>query len=125
MASRKWTESLVPAVRAMGANLTSQGIANIAWPLDSAADVIEHVRSAGWAVLGGDLFEKRADRFKHSYDNWNCGIRAGEAWLDYVNRSCDHALGYLGQSRLGSELWFSAEVVEKPNAAQLAKSYDR
>jgi hypothetical protein len=121
----KWTLSIDAEVREKGIDLSSHGISNVGWSVDCANEVISTLQLKGWAILGGDIFERQAGRFVHSYQSWECDINTGEPWPSYAERSCTYALASLSIFRGNPGLWFTAEVLEKPTATQLARSYDR
>ena len=97
----------------------------IAWPLNLANEVVGKVYEAGLAILGGDIYERNAQRFKPAYENWHSEISSGEKWEDFVLRSYVEANAYLGSYWLKNEQWFVLVVVEKPDASMLVKSYAR
>jgi Immunity protein 40 len=77
------------------------------------------------AVLGGDILSGSGGTLSPTHDTWSCDIQIAEPWSDYVIRSCAHAARYLETLKKRPELWFTLVASARPNAAQLAKSYDR
>ena len=121
---RQWISQLPAVIRERGVSLQGIGIDETAWPIDIAAEVIDVLRQGSWAVLGGDLFRQAGASLSHTYDNWHCDIVSGEPWAAYAQRSCESASRYLAGISTSPSRWFTVVAVAKPDAQQLAKSYD-
>ncbi len=107
----------------MATDLSIHGMTDLAWKTKDAFRVLESTAALGVAVVGGDLWADVDPKLRPAYLNWCCDINYGESWPDYVRRSCEYGAEYLASQP--GETWFTLVVSEKPDAKQLAKSYDR
>ncbi len=125
MALPGWSKHLNEDTRAKGIDLSRTGFADAAWPIDSHPEIVDSLRNAGFAILGGDILKGRRRDLEHTYDSWSSDAKAGESWPAFVERSCAAATQYLTPLQQQSDLWFTVEVSAKPSAAQRAKGVDR
>jgi hypothetical protein len=51
-------------------SLSEIGVEELAWRPEDAAQMLELLRPTEIAVLGGDVYVKRAGQFEPSYENW-------------------------------------------------------
>ena len=120
-----WSTALPEVVNQRGVSLQSIGVHETAWPLDLAQTITTALREHGFAILGGDVYDRAADgSFQPSYANWYCEIGRSEPWQTYAVRSCVHAAEYLRQLPPGSNGWFTVVASNKPTAMQLAVRHD-
>jgi hypothetical protein len=108
-----------------GVSLSSLGVMETAWPVDSFEEIVRSALSARFAVLGGDILTCAGDSFRYTYNSWSASVLGGESWPEYVTRSCADAQRYLAKLRGRSDLWFTLVAADKPNAKQLVEGYDR
>jgi Immunity protein 40 len=121
----KWTTHLSSEMQKKGVSLSSLGVMETAWPVDSFEEIVRSALSARFAVLGGDILTCAGDSFRYTYNSWSASVLGGESWPEYVTRSCADAQRYLAKLRGRSDLWFTLVAADKPNAKQLVEGYDR
>ena len=105
--------------------VSATGFADAAWPVGCHADLIASLKHAGLAVLGGDILKGTRRDLEHTFDSWSCDFTRKEAWRDYVARSAAEAVKYLAALPPQPDLWFTAEVAEKPEAPRPSKGPGR
>jgi hypothetical protein len=64
-----------------------------------ALQAVNLLRADGVAVLGGDVYVRRGERFDFAYANWNTVRRLGESNLAYLQRSWDSTEQYIKNMR--------------------------
>ena len=125
MALPDWSQHLPADTRAKAVDLSRTGFADAAWPITSYREIVDTLRDAGFAILGGDILKGRRRDLEHTYDSWSSEVKSGESWPAFVARSCANAADYLAGMQQQSDLWFTVAVSPRPSAAQSAKGHDR
>lgn len=111
-----WEEKLPGALRSTGKPVVEIRGAETAWPVAKAAELIEWLQEHRHAILGGDFYARKGDKFEPTYDNWHCELKQGEEWNGYVDRSCGEALKGL---RKGTpDMWIVIVASSKVTAEQ-------
>ncbi|SEL37778.1 Immunity protein 40 [Stigmatella aurantiaca] len=76
-------------------SLSASGIEEFAWRPEDAVQVLELLRPTEIAVLGGDVYLKRHERFEPSYENWYAERDLQEPLGAFAIRSQSIAREYL------------------------------
>jgi hypothetical protein len=120
-----WSQHLPADTRAKAVDLSRTGFADAAWPITSYREIVDTLRNAGFAILGGDILKGRRRDLEHTYDSWSSDVKPGEPWPAFVTRSCANATNYLAKLQKQPDLWFTVVVSARPSAAQSAKGHGR
>ncbi len=76
-------------------SLSGLGVEEFAWHPEDAAQVLELLRAKEIAVLGGDVYIKRAGRFEPIHENWYAERDPQELPVAFAMRSQSIAREYL------------------------------
>jgi hypothetical protein len=76
-------------------SLSGIGVEEFAWHPQDAARLLELLRPTEIAVLGGDVYVKRAGRFEPTYENWYAQRDPQELPSAFATRSQSIAHDYL------------------------------
>ncbi|MBT3189330.1 MAG: hypothetical protein HN736_04265 [Anaerolineae bacterium] len=71
-------------------------MSEVAWSKTDALDLLEHFKSAGHFVLGGDVLALETDCYQHNYDNWHFNYEDGHA-----QESIEQAINYINNYPAG------------------------
>jgi hypothetical protein len=95
-------------------SLSGLGIEEFAWYPEDAAQVLELLRPTEIAVLGGDVYMKRAGRFEPSCENWYAERDPQEGPCAFATRSQSIAREYLANLMKsgGGERWVTLVLSE-------------
>lgn len=69
------------------ASLSELGLNELAWQPDDALLVVGLLSESDVAVLGGDVYAKRAGKFEPLYENWYVDKNAAELPSGFARRS--------------------------------------
>ena len=95
--------------------LSEIGVEEFAWRPEDAAQVLELLRPTGIAVLGGDVYLKRHERFEPSYENWYAERDPQELPSAFAIRSQSKAREYLANlMKPGNEERWVTLVLSEP-----------
>ena len=75
--------------------LESHGLNDLAWVKDDAIDLLDSILNDDIGVLGGDVYQIRAENIHPLYDNWHCEKEDSETTHEYFLRSKLEALKYI------------------------------
>ncbi len=78
-------------------SLSVIGVEEMAWHPEDAVRVLELLRPTEIAVLGGDVYVKRAGRFEPGYENWYAKRDPQEMPSAFAARSQSIAREYLAK----------------------------
>lgn len=67
----KIPESFFSILRQEGVSLKSEGVDDMALPLEAALRAISILRASRVPTVGGEVWERVGDRFKPTYDGWS------------------------------------------------------
>lgn len=98
------------------ASLDPLGIPDYAWSRTDAIKACELLAEAGFAILGGDVFEITEKGACVTYDSWHCDPteeeqQSNEAWRNYVTRAAEAASQYISAYPEGLGRRFSYGIV--------------
>lgn len=114
-----WEDKLPAPLRALGKPVVEIRGAETAWPVARAPELVEWLHQHRHAILGGDFYARKGDRFEPTYDNWHCELKHEEEWSDYVDRSCRQALN--GLKKGTPDMWIVIVASPKVTAEQKAR----
>jgi len=86
---------IAEAIRSSAIPLDHLGVREVAWPRDTALEIVSVLQGTAWAILGGDVLIQRDGAFRHSYDNWYSDRRSDETASDFVTRSHRETRNYI------------------------------
>jgi hypothetical protein len=75
--------------------LTELGLADRAWPINAAHEVLSLLHGRRVAILGGDVYMDTAGGAAFTADNWHSDPRLGEPFATFSRRSIVEAEKYL------------------------------
>ncbi|MFN4120705.1 hypothetical protein [Acidovorax sp.] len=89
--SINFPEEFLAILQQEGVSLQSEGVNDIALPLNTALRAIAILRTSRVATIGGEVWERVGDRFKPTYDGWTNERedRIGES--EYIDSSLNAA----------------------------------
>ncbi|WP_426753559.1 Imm40 family immunity protein [Myxococcus sp. Y35] len=95
-------------------SLSGLGVEEFAWHPEDAAQVLELLRPTEIAVLGGDVYMKRAGRFEPTYESWYAARETHELPSAFATRSQSIAREYLANLMKsgGDERWVTLVLSE-------------
>jgi hypothetical protein len=85
-------------------SLSELGLDELAWRPEDALLVISLLPRSEVAVLGGDIYAKRAGRIEPLYENWYVNKRAAEPPSDFAGRSQAESMAFLTALRASDSL---------------------
>lgn len=89
------TLTLVPMhLTSYALSLEELGLADVAWPVHRIGEVLNALKDAGVAILGGDVYENDGGLLRATYDNWHCERLRTESLTEYTRRSWQQAWEY-------------------------------
>jgi hypothetical protein len=78
-----------------GIPLQGLGVAETALGRDDALRAVDLLHRASIAILGGDVYFKKATRIESTYDSWHSDRIDGEDHDSFVSRSCLDSKNYI------------------------------
>lgn len=84
-------------LRAKSIDLSSIGVADLAWHHDDALALIEHSKINLIPILGGDVLEKNGTNYQYNYDNWSFPFSGQLTNEESVRASCQKAIEYISK----------------------------
>lgn len=115
----EWLKLIQEPVLSQGISLVPEGVNETAWPIDCASSVIAALHGGGYAILGGDIYFKKPNKFIPAYENWYSNISPGEPWPAYTQRTHMKAEQYLLGLGKAADKWFTITAALNPNPDQL------
>lgn len=99
---------------ASGVSLADLGLQEVALPRTDALLAVDALRSAGRAILGGDVYHRQNGSIVSAWANWSVEAKPLEGPVSYLQRSWDTAQHYLKAypEHLGIEPLFSIVIDE-------------
>lgn len=95
-------------------SLSVIGVEEMAWPPEDATQLLELLRPTEIAVLGGDVYAKRAGRFEPSYESWFAEQDPQEVPSVFATRSRSVARDYLAKlMKPGADQWWVTLVLSE------------
>ena len=81
-------QSAYPLIEELGTN-------EFAWAYEDVKQVVSYLADHHYAILGGDVLEKRQGRFEYTYDNWSHNRGERVEWDDYVVQCREKTQAYI------------------------------
>jgi len=85
-----------------GISLSSEGVGDIALTPKAAARAIQALKDAGVGITGGEAWQRKADRFLPTYDNWSIESSDFSNRDDYLRESWKRAECHITRYASGS-----------------------
>lgn len=96
------------------------GFNEIVWNAVDIVKVIDFLCNRNYAILGGDVYQKIAGKFKLTYDNWYLN-KENLSWDQYVTASKSKAILYINfyRDRNGDSFCYGVVFCDKDRYAEL------
>jgi len=107
-----------PSLKVHALPLRHLGLDDVAWSREYTREVLNAIKDADIAVLGGDVFRERGGHLVHTYDNWHCERDVAESLANYARRSWQYAWDYVAKypENKAEQVYFSLVTSDEPTA---------